>query len=145
VWSQEGPNFDRIQWRNSSNQRSQGTNHRTKICCLPKHIACCIIKKSAYSVTFRRSTLGSRPLLCVLCSVQLTVAALWLLYIFPDLTFKNSTFFSKVCIGVCCVVLIPVIISLYNINLSVFIIETEIVYCAVRTEALNAIIINLDL
>jgi hypothetical protein len=43
------------------------------------------------------------------------------------------------------VVLIPVIIYLYNINLSVFIIETEIVYCAVRTEALNTIIVNLDL
>jgi len=37
------------------------------------------------------------------------------------------------------------IIFLYNINRLVFITETECVYCAVRTESLNIIQVNLKL
>jgi hypothetical protein len=37
------------------------------------------------------------------------------------------------------------IISLYNINRLVFITETESVYCAVRTESLNIIQVNIGL
>jgi len=53
----------------------------------------------------------------------LSVEAQWLLHIPPRLTFNNSTLCPEQTAS----------ISLYNLNLLVFITETECVYCAVRT------------
>jgi len=60
-----------------------------------------------------------------------------------SLTFNNSTFCPH-SIFMCFVWISEqtAIISLYNINWLVFIIETECVYCAVRTGALDKIQVN---
>jgi hypothetical protein len=63
-----------------------------------------------------------------------------------SLTFTNSTFCPHSCIYVFCVDLrTNSDNSLYSINWLVFITEMECVYCAVRTECLNAIRYNLGL
>ena len=60
-----------------------------------------------------------------------------LLYVPPALTDRNSLFCPH-CIYVFCMDLRTIaIISLYSINLSVFIIQAESVYCAVRTGSSN--------
>jgi hypothetical protein len=46
---------------------------------------------------------------------------------------------------VLCMVLTAASISLYSINLSIFITETGCVYCAVRTRSLNTIKVNFNL
>jgi len=63
----------------------------------------------------------------------------WVLYVPPGLTFRNSTFCPHYVSRMCSVWITEqtAIISLYSINWLVFIIETEYVYCAVRTESLN--------
>jgi hypothetical protein len=63
--------------------------------------------------------------------------AQWLLYVPPGLTFTNSTFCPH-SVFMCFVWISEqtAIISLYGINLLVFITETESVYSAVRTESL---------
>ena len=60
------------------------------------------------------------------------------LYIPPGLTFRNSTFCPH-SVFMCSVWISEqtAIISLYNIDLSVFKTEAESVYCAVRTGSLN--------
>jgi len=63
-----------------------------------------------------------------------------------SLTFNNSTF-SPHSVFMCFVWISEqtAIISLYNINWSVFITERESVYCAVRTGYLNIIQVDLSL
>ena len=59
---------------------------------------------------------------------------------------KNSTFFPH-SVFMCFVWISEqtAIISLYSINWLVFVTETECVYCAVRTESLDAIQLNFPL
>ena len=61
-----------------------------------------------------------------------------------SLTFSNSTFCPH-SVFICFVWIWEqtAIISLYNINWLVFITETECVYCAVRTECLNGVEVDL--
>jgi len=59
--------------------------------------------------------------------------AQWLLYVPPGLTFKNFTFCPQ-CVFTCH----------YNNNGLVSISEIERVYCAVQTECLNTIWVNLS-
>jgi hypothetical protein len=68
----------------------------------------------------------------------------WSLYVPPGLTLSNSTFFPH-SVFMCFVWISEqtAIISLHNINWLVFITETECVYCAVRTECLHVIRVNL--
>jgi len=63
-----------------------------------------------------------------------------------SLTFSNSTFCPHT-VFMCFVWILEqtAIISLYNINWLVFVTETQSVYCAVRTEFLNEILVNLYL
>jgi DNA-directed RNA polymerase subunit RPC12/RpoP len=67
-----------------------------------------------------------------------TFKAQWLLYVPPALALTNSTFCPH-SVFMCFVWISEqtAIISLYSINLLVFIAQIECVYCAVRTESLN--------
>ena len=72
--------------------------------------------------------------------------AQWLLYVPPGSTLNNSAF----CPHSVLMRSVPIaektaIISLYDINFLISITETECVYCAVRTEPLNKIQLNLGL
>jgi hypothetical protein len=64
----------------------------------------------------------------------------WLLYVPPGLTFTNSTFCpNSVLMYFVCNSEQTAIISLYSINLLIFITETGCVYCAVRAKYFNII------
>jgi hypothetical protein len=72
--------------------------------------------------------------------------ARWLLHVLRSLLFKHSTSCpNNVCMSFMCIWEQIAIISLYSINWLVFITETECVYCAVGTEPLNTIQVNLRL
>ena len=72
--------------------------------------------------------------------------AQWLLFVSPGLTFRHFTFFAQ-SVFMCFVWISEqtVIISVYCINGLVSVTETECVYCAVRTESLCMIQVNLRL
>jgi hypothetical protein len=79
---------------------------------------------------------------CVYCAVRTE----YLLYAPSGLTINNSTFCPH-SVFMCFVWLSEqtAIISLYSINWLVFITEMQCVYCAVRTDFLNIIQVNLSL
>ena len=85
---------------------------------------------------------------------MLAVGALWrssivfkvqlLLHVLSSLTFRNSTYWQEsVFMRIVWFWEQTATIALYSINLLVFIIETNWVYCAVRAESLSVIHVNL--
>jgi hypothetical protein len=79
------------------------------------------------------------------CPGTATKLVQWLLYVPPGSTFTNSSFCPH-SVFMCFVWISEqtAIISLYSVNLLVFVTEAGSVYCAVRTVSLNVIYVNLQ-
>ena len=61
------------------------------------------------------------------------------------LNIKTSYILPRLHVFLVWILELTLIMSLYIINLSAFITQTENVYCAVRTESLNKIHVNISL